>query len=478
MEPNTNIPDNSGQPSPDNVQPFSQPAASPLPQPNIITPANPVVQPGPAGPAWNTPPVAPPAQPQVVVSPDPGPPVPVVGGEPMPPAGVGTVVSGGFTPPPPTGPQPASQLFAASPAPVYGAPDGGVAPMPAPSRSRLLKPLLIALAAVVVIGGGSAAAYFGAIVPNKPANVLKSAVVNTLQQTQVSSKGTLEASSGAGGLALKADINTATNSVAKTADVQLNLTVSGVTFPIEARLVNKNVYVKVGDLSSIAGLVGAYNTDAGSVATAVSSQLSNKWIVIDETLLNEAGIGCVLNTNWTLSQADIKLLENQYSQNPAVTIQSTSSDSVNGQKAEKFVLSIDDDKAAAAFGNAKTFNNLSMVKSLEKCYKNSSSLSGTSTTVKGDHDKTPITLWVDKGSKRIVKAELQTSAKEKKAGTSGSFTTTISYKPVSISAPSNAEPAIQVFTDIQKSISSNPALSGLLGGGTDSTSTDSTSLTQ
>jgi hypothetical protein len=348
--------------------------------------------------------------------------------------------------------------------------------MPAPSRGRSLKPLLIALAAVIVIGGGSAAAYFGAIVPNKPANVLKSAVVNTLQQTQVSSKGTLEASSGAGGLALKADINSAVNSVAKTADVQLNLTVSGVSFPIEARLVNKNVYVKVGDLSSISGLVGAYSPDAGSVATAVSSQLSNKWIVIDETLLNEAGIGCVLNSNWTLSQADIKLLENQYSQNPAVTIQSTSSDSVNGQKAEKFVLSIDDDKAAAAFGNAKTFNNLSMVKSLEKCYKNSSALSGTSTTIKGDHDKTPITLWVDKGSKRIVKAELQTSAKEKKAGMSGSFTTTISYKPVSITAPPNPEPAIQVFTDIQKSISSNPALSGLLGGGTDTT--DDGSLTQ
>jgi hypothetical protein len=421
--------------------------------------------PRPSGPAWSAG-LDTTTQPQAVVSPDIDPDAPAIDGDPVPTPGGGTVVSGGFSPPPPASSQPVvSGSYNASPTPLYGGVDPSP-PMSTPSTPRSFKALLIALAAVVVIGGGSAAAYFGVIVPNKPANVLKSALVNTLQQKQSSFKGSLEANGG--GVALRADINGASNTVAKTADLQLNLTVSGISFPVETRLVNKNVYVKVGDLSTIASLVNAYSPDAGSIVNTVSSQLSNKWIVIDSTLLNESGAGCVVDTNWAFTPADIQLLENQYSKNPFVTIQSTASDMVNGQKAEKFVLSIDDDKAAAAYGNPKVLNNLSLVKAIEKCNKGSSAIPDTSKAT-GDHQKTPITLWIDKANKRIVKIDLQDNgAKAKQSGTSGSFTTTISYKPVSISAPPNAESAIQVFTDIEKAAASNPAVSNLLGGTTGS----------
>ncbi len=345
----------------------------------------------------------------------------------------------------------------------FSAPQAAYSTGPPPaapaSKSGLFKKLALVLVAVLVIGGGSAAAYFGAVVPNKPANVLKSALVNSLQQKQTSFTGTLQASSGAGGLALKADVNGASNSTAKTADLQLNLTVSGVSFPVEARLVKDNVYIKVGDLSTIASLLGAYSPDAGSLATTLSDQLSNKWIVIDSTLLDESGASCILNNNWGLTQADIQLLENQYDKNPFVTIQSTASDSVNGHSAEKFVLSINDDKATA-YGNSKVLDNLSIVKEIQKCDKSATSLPDTSTAT-GDHKTTPITVWVDKSSKRIVKLALQDNSSK---SATGSFTTTISYAPVSITAPANAEPAVQVLAQIEKDAAANPGLSNLFSG--------------
>jgi hypothetical protein len=322
------------------------------------------------------------------------------------------------------------------------------------ARGRSYKKPLIVAAAVLIIAGGSAAAYIGIILPNKPINALKIALANSLQEPQSSFKGTLATDpASTGGVALKADISGAANSAAKAADVTLGLTVSGVTFPVEARLVNQNAYVKLGDLSTVAGLVNAYSPGMGGLATTLSSQLSNKWIVIDSTLLNQSGAGCILNASWAISKTDVNLLNDIYDKtsNSFVTIQSTSADSVNGQKAKKFVLSIDHDKLAA-YGNDKTLDNLSLVKSAQKCDKN---VTKNVTDTKGDHGKTPLTIWI--ANKHIAKIAYQADKK-------GSLTLTFDYNKVSITAPSNAEPAMQVLTDIQKAAAADPALLNLLGG--------------
>ena len=294
----------------------------------------------------------------------------------------------------------------------------------------------------MVVGGGSAAAYFGVVVPNKPANVLKTAFINSLQQKQSSTKGTISASSS--GLAYKVIFSSSEDAVAKAADLQLNLTISGVSFPVEARLVNQSLYVKVGDLSSIAGLAGAYNPSVTATVQSVSSTLSNKWIVFDSTLLDESsGVKCALNTNWTLTNADVKLLGDQYGKHPFATIQSTSSGVVGGKSAEKFVLSIDNAKLND-FGNGVT--NLSLLKNLGKCLG-----SGATSTPSTNHGHTPLTVWVDKGSKRIV--QIANTTGSAKSGATVTTTIGLSYGKVSITAPSNAEPAVQVLTSLQGTLS-------------------------
>jgi hypothetical protein len=73
-----------------------------------------------------------------------------------------------------------------------------------------------------------------------------------------------------------------------------------------------------------------------------------------------------------------------------------------------------------------------------------------------DGDKTPVTIWVDKKSKLIVKYASQSTAKDKAKGTEGSLSGTIKYQKVSITAPSDAKPVMNLLNDLD--------LSSLYGG--------------
>ena len=426
MEPNNTNPS-----SPPNLTPPSAPdPSSPLPAAAGVQPPGSSVSPS-GSPAGGTPPA-------------PG------SGAPS----SGQVISGGFDPSasalpgtPPAGPAAPAGAPGAGGGITVGATDPLAAAAPPPSSGRSFKPLLIVVVALLVILGGTAAAYFAVILPNKPENVLKAAFINSIQEKQSSTSGTVDATS----QGVKATFSTAENAAAKAADIQLNLTVSGVSFPVEARLVNQNIYVKFGDLSTLAGLLNVYSPQAGSLAQTVSGQLSNKWIVFDSTLIDQsASLKCVLNTNWTLTNADVKLIEDQYNKHPFTTIKSTASDTVGGKSAEKFVLSLNN-STFNDFGNG--LRGLSVVGALSKC-SGSMNTSASSSLNKGT---TPLTVWVDKGTKHIVQVANQTNGV--------STTVTLHYAPVSITAPSGAEPALQVLTSLQSALAgSGIDLSQLLGG--------------
>jgi hypothetical protein len=341
---------------------------------------------------------------------------------------------------------------------------GSVGSMPPKKRRSFLKPLLASLVALVIVGGGVAAAYVGVIVPNKPANVLKTALLNSLQQQQVSFTGSVAGSDS--GLSYKVAINGAEDSATKSSDAQLSITVSGVTFPIEIRLVDQNIYVKVGDLSSITSLINAIDPSDAGLVKSVSSQLSSKWIEIDSTLVNEAGLSCELNTDWTLSKADTTLLTTDYTKEPFTTINSSGGDTVNGQKTEKFNVTIDDNKLAAY---SKGLNNLSVVKALNSCQKSGSTTdsnsAGAVTDGLADGQKTPLTIWVDKNTKRIVQVGAQSTTGQGQDASQVSGVLDFTYGKVSISAPANAESALTLLTSLETTLGSSSSLdlSQLLG---------------
>lgn len=311
------------------------------------------------------------------------------------------------------------------------------------SKKSFIKPLLIVLVALTVIGGGSAAAYVGVIVPNKPENVLKAALINTAQEKQGTYEGIIEGGPAIGaGLAYKSTFSGSVDTVAKSAETKFTVTYSGVSLPIEAKYVSKNAYVKVGDLTTIANLASTLDPGLGKSVQTLNKEVANKWIVIDSTLIDTAGASCVLDTNFSLTKADIQLLEMEYAKHPFTTIESSSKDTIKGKAVQKFELSIDDD-AAAVYGN--NLNGLSFVKALEKCpgVKDSSD---SASKAKGDHDKTPLTLWVDKSTKRIVQvAGKSTEQDAKKDNLKLTFNLALNYNKVSIKAPDGAIPAADII---------------------------------
>jgi hypothetical protein len=315
-------------------------------------------------------------------------------------------------------------------------------------RKKLLVSLLIALITVVVIGGGSAAAYFGVVVPNKPENVLMSSALNTLKQKQSTYDGTFEINPANGsGVAIKAAFNGSTDVASKATDLTLHLTISGVDLTVNARYVDKNLYLKVGDLKTISSLLNGIDPTYGAVVTQLSDTVSNKWIKVDSTLINSsAEASCILNANLTLNDKDIDTIKAQYKAHPFVTITSTSADTLNGKNVQKYVLSINDDKENAF---ANQLGSLSPVQALKKCNAGKSLTDDAAQAA--DHDKTPLTVWIDKSTKQIVKLSTTTTAQDaKQDNVTGTATINLDYnKPVHVTAPASSTPAMDLIGQLE-----------------------------
>jgi len=311
------------------------------------------------------------------------------------------------------------------------------------SRRRFAKkPALISLAAIFILLGGSAAAYFGYILPNKPENVLAKALSNSLSQHQVTTKGTLDVTSG--GITTKIEYTAATNEDSHATSLNLNATISGVNIPLEIISAKGNVYFKVGDLSSLEGIANQFIGDSSpSIKTLedkINKSVTNQWISVDSTLIKEAKLDCLANFPASFSQTDIKSLKAAYANAQFATISSHSADVVNGVKTTKYEVKIDDNVLSRF-----NLNGTSYFKNINDCLKKADPSSKLDLSSSKDGDITPITLWVD-SAKRIVKYSSLSTAKAK--GIEGDITGTITYGDVNISEPANAKPVLNLLNEI------------------------------
>jgi hypothetical protein len=342
------------------------------------------------------------------------------------------------------------------------------------------------LAGILLLGGGLAAAYFGVVVPSKPENVLKQALINTAEEKNIALDGQYEMSSIDTSKkdaipAMKIAFDGKTNVEQKQSELKLNVTVSGVSLPLEARLVGDAAYVKVGDLSTISSLLSGYAPSIGFDPTTlkpliddVSGLLSNQWIEFDSTLLDQAQVSCVVDSSFSLTDDDIKLLESQFTNNAFAKIDSNSNDTVDGKSAIKYQISIDDDKLAK-FGEDKKLEQLSFIKALEKC-PGTKDTTISSIAGPGDGDITPVTIWVDKDTKRITKLAGQSTKQDaEKSNLKASFSANVTYDKVSVSKPENAKPALQIWGDLQQKLT--PYFGSLFSGGLESSALDEGSET-
>lgn len=343
-----------------------------------------------------------------------------------------------------------------------------------PSQPKSKKKLFIIIAGVlaglVLLGGGIAAAYVGVVLPNKPENVLKQALANTLKEEEMTIDGQLEMkaadSTKADAMpAVKASYNGKFDGVEKASELTLKVTVSGVDFPLDIRYVDGNAYAKVGDISALTALAGGYASSFGldqaqlePLVRNVSKLISNQWIVFDSTLLTDSGVSCIADANLAFTDQDIELLGDLYTKHSFAQINNHSDDTVSGKSAIKYEMSIDDNKMAK-FIEDKKLEELSFLKALKKCQDTEK----LDTSGFADNDTTPITLWVDKDTKRIVKLASQSTKQDaQKSNFEAAISATVAYNEVSVIKPENAKPAMQLWGELQQEFS-NIFGSGLPG---------------
>jgi len=342
------------------------------------------------------------------------------------------------------------------------------------SKKRLLKPILLVLVAVVVLGGVASAAYLGVIKPSSPDEVLKTAVVNTAKEPQGEFSGKFSSSptGGSGGIASTTVTSGAFNRQNNSADLSVDVDVTGVSVNAEIRYVGQSIYVKFGDLSGLANLAGAFDSSLTAPAQSIASQLSNKWVDINSDVLKTAGLSCVMNTSTIPSKQDIQVLENDYGKDPFIKILSTSTTTLNGQSVEKYNLSVNNSKIESY---VNSLSNVPSIKSLEKCDKDDTSDSDQSMVKNNTKGTTPITVFVDKKTKLLAGVNYSSVQDGSKYSLSSSFT----YNPANVVAPKSSTPVINVITQLDQTLNAKGTSLNLdnlfnsMGSSTDSTSSSS-----
>ncbi len=294
--------------------------------------------------------------------------------------------------------------------------------------------------AVLVVGGIGAAAYYGIVVPNKPENVLKSSVKNLLEADQSSGSGKATMS-GKDIPGITVGYSLQTDKTKPAAAGKVDASVSGVNIPFEFVVIDKSAYLKVGDLTTLKGLASGFaGPEAGKMVDKVASSVSNKWIEFDESLIKTVSKNECDVLGSTISQDELNQIMDIYEKNSFVTIKSTSQDTVDGKKLTKYDLGLDKNTANSFANDLKQVD---IFKKLEKC----GGGSGGEAQKEADqfNGTTELSVWVDKGAKKIEKIAFKVSDSEATLDADYVF----NDKQVSIQKPENSVPAMQVITELQ-----------------------------
>jgi len=320
------------------------------------------------------------------------------------------------------------------------------------------KMLIAAVIAAVVVLGGSAGAYFGYVVPNKPENVLKVAIQNTLRQKQAKTSGTINLEDPTPGdseiKALSAAFKIQGDIDKKVSSFETEISFGGVKLPVEGRMVNGSLFFKIGDLTSVEAAARISNPEIAEIIKLVGSKISNQWIEMDSAFMKQSGTDCFLDDGG-LTEQDINMIGNAYSKHKAVKVKNSSSDTVNGQASTRYELTVDKSKIKDF---AKSMKELPLVKKLNKCGEKLGQGNDVGSKAADDGEKAEleVSVWVNKSTKTINQMEVKINSKEAK----GTVKATIEYGGVDVSKPAGAKPFIEVFSDLAP-------LFGFGGGGTD-----------
>ena len=304
--------------------------------------------------------------------------------------------------------------------------------------------VLVIAAGLLILGGGGAAAYYGYVVPNKPENKLLTAFANLLGTNRMIVKGSVDVVP-AGKSSVKSvavDYTLGVDKTTKKYALSGQFGVNGAQLTYDARIIDSNLYAKVGGISGFtknltksggSATVGLYGLALGGI--------DSKWVVINRSALNQVSGQSATNActtfSTTLSPGDIDKLQAAYAKYPPFTIKNTSSTTIDGTKVTKYELGVGNSATRALF--MKQLETMSVAGKVKDCLKTSGLASTNVDTSSLDNVKLNTSVYVT-GDKQVKRIEVSQADKP-----ANKYSATFTYKVPDITKPANALPLQDVF---------------------------------
>lgn len=325
----------------------------------------------------------------------------------------------------PVGPQP-------MPASVMGT--------PRPKKKGLLIGLLIGLL-VIVLGGSAAAAYFGVVVPNKPENVLKTALANSFAADNITSEhftGSVSVTEKKNNQTVSGDFSGSANTDGAF-EIKANVDAIVTKVTMDMRSVDgKSMYVKVGGLEGLPELMNASGDDMAMLYAPIVAGLNEQWIEINESILSQMGVS---STSFKMTDADRQKMAQAYADHQFMVFkEQLKSEKIASTDSYHYKVVIDKTQLndfIKALKDAKldslklTQNDVDRMRAALK---------------EVDFNKYPVDLWVSKADKMINQIKFIYSDNE--AAMSFRLTVTDYNKPVTVEKPAGAKSLLQIISQL------------------------------
>jgi hypothetical protein len=116
-----------------------------------------------------------------------------------------------------------------------------------------------------------------------------------------------------------------------------------------------------------------------------------------------------------------------------------------------------DGNKGADFGNG--LDQLPLLKKINSCSKDTAKDSNldqeVKNTIKKDNETMPLSVWVNKKTKRIAKIGFESTEKDKKDGVDGTGEVILTYDAVTVTKPTNAKPITSLLGELGSLFQSN-----------------------
>lgn len=324
--------------------------------------------------------------------------------------------------------------------PISGMTDNPLPVSPPQRRNKTLLFGLIIAAVILLLTGGAAASYYYSMV-NKPENVLKQALANSMdlqkaKTIHMSGKTSIQQKDSE--TPIEVEYKIAGNSETGAFDVNgtVDMLISNVTFDLRSTD-SKTFYVRMGGLEGVSQLLAATGEETAALAPIITS-LDNQWIEINDSFLKQ--IDKTYESAEPLTQADIQKITEAYLQHSFLVIKNVLADeTVGGKDSYRYKIVVDPAKLKsflAAVKDAK-LDSLKIDQEVLDVYNKGIDEVG--------FDKYPFEIWISKDDKMIRKMAFSVTSGE--TNIESSLVVNDYNKPVDVQKPEGAQSIMEIISN-------------------------------